>query len=291
MTIYVNVACRKARAIGMTRSKHHRSGTIATRSRDKPGKRTTKITVGGIRKAGRIRKDGRWRSTIEGWEQPDHNKVQVLPEPIVDEIARITGIRPSMRIDFRASLDEIFWVAFIRGTIDGLSRVPTPAVHLNKIAETARKLLRYLMQLEQTNSFELNGVTHLVMPRVLLRAGLKGDEYANLISGLTNCADTAEAARLGVVRIETPAIQGSCPVIKARYANLLVLVCDLREVVCKAKGKLTLWRDPDSSEMRGTLPAVLNVLRPYIPDVIPKHISYRTLQRYHSFAAESADSV
>jgi hypothetical protein len=195
-----------------------------------------------------------------------------------------------MRLDFRTSLDEIFHAAFIRGSIDGLSRVPTPAVHLNKIAETARKLLRYLMQLEQTNSFELNGVTHLVLPRVLLRAGLNVDGYANFISGLTNCADAAEASRLGVI-INHPAMQSTGQVIKVRHANLLVLVRDLREVVCNAKGKLTLWRDPDSSEMRGKLPAVLNVLRPYLPDVIPEYISYRTLQRYHSFAAKSADSV
>jgi hypothetical protein len=36
---------------------------------------------------------------------------------------------------------------------------------------------------------------------------------------------------------------------------------------------------------------VLNVLRPYLPDVVPEYISYRTLQRYHSFAAKSADFV
>jgi hypothetical protein len=146
------------------------------------------------------------------------------------------------------------------------------------------------MQLEKTNSIELNGTTHLVLPRVLLRAGLNADAYAGLVSGLTNLADTAKAARLGVI-INHPAMQSSRPVVKARHTNLLILVRDLCEVVCKAKGKLTLWRDPHSSELRGTLPAVLNVLRPYLRDVIPEHISYRTLQRYHSFAAKTADSV
>jgi hypothetical protein len=304
-------------------SKRHRSSAI-TKGQDKRAARTKEITS-----PGRTWQDDGWRPAIEWLGQPaekrnleeGHDEVEyaLLPEPIVDEIARITGIRPGMRLDFRASLTETCRAAFTRALVEHLSRIRTPTVLLNRIAETARKLFRYLMQLEQTDSIELDAIIGLILPRVLLRARfnpstrelevgcdrswafLNVREYADLISGLTSCADAARgklslpeaARRIGVgVKIKSPVFQKSRRVISARHVNLPFLVRDLRElIVCTAKGRLTLWRDPGSSEMRGTLPAVLNVLRPYLSDVIPEHISYRTLQRYHSFAAKSADFV
>jgi hypothetical protein len=313
---------RNARATGMTRSKH-RSGATATKNRDKSAARTKKI-----RPSERIRKDDGWRSATEWLGQPGagaHRQSVLeadveygpLPESIVVEIARITGVRPSMRLDFRASLTETCRDAFTRALLDHLSGIRTPTVLLNRIAESARKLFRYLIQLEQTDFTALDDVICLILPRVLLRARfnpsttqlevgcdrswafLNVHEYADLISGLTSCADVArrklslpEAARrigVGVVKIKPPAVQGNRPVTKVLHPNLAVFVRDLRElIVYKGKGNLTLWRDPVSSETKGTLPAVLNVLRPYLPDVVPEHISYRTLQRYHSSAAKSA---
>jgi hypothetical protein len=44
----------------------------------------------------------------------------------------------------------------------------------------------------------------------------------------------------------------------------------------RATGKLTLYQA--EGEARGTLPAVLELLRPFLPDVIPVHLPYETLR-------------
>jgi hypothetical protein len=47
-------------------------------------------------------------------------------------------------------------------------------------------------------------------------------------------------------------------------------------IVQKAQGKLTLRKD--ANDIRGTLPAVLEILRPYLPEIIPVMLPYETLR-------------
>jgi hypothetical protein len=47
-------------------------------------------------------------------------------------------------------------------------------------------------------------------------------------------------------------------------------------IVQEAQGKLTLRKDVN--DIRGTLPAVLEILRPYLPEVIPVMLPYETLR-------------
>ena len=56
-------------------------------------------------------------------------------------------------------------------------------------------------------------------------------------------------------------------------------------IVDRARGKLTLY--VDGGEIRGTLPAVLEVLRPYMPDVIPVKLPYETLRDIRKSAREA----
>jgi hypothetical protein len=48
-------------------------------------------------------------------------------------------------------------------------------------------------------------------------------------------------------------------------------------IIVRAKGKLTLWQD--SGELKGTLPDVLELLRPLLPGVLPEKMNFSTLHR------------
>jgi hypothetical protein len=54
-----------------------------------------------------------------------------------------------------------------------------------------------------------------------------------------------------------------------------------REIVKKGGGTLTLSEDALSGRPTGTLPKVLEILRPYLPGVVPEHpgLSRKTLER------------
>jgi hypothetical protein len=63
---------------------------------------------------------------------------------------------------------------------------------------------------------------------------------------------------------------------KNRAFNFLIAVL-YRVIVVEAQGSLTLWQD--AGDLKGTLPLVLEVLRPYIPGVLPVKIPFSTLHR------------
>jgi hypothetical protein len=63
---------------------------------------------------------------------------------------------------------------------------------------------------------------------------------------------------------------------KNRALNFLVAAL-YRVIVVEAQGSLTLWQD--AGDLKGTLPVVLDVLRPYIPGVLPVRIPFSTLHR------------
>ena len=66
---------------------------------------------------------------------------------------------------------------------------------------------------------------------------------------------------------------------------LRMLILDLQvSIVQGAQGKLTLRKD--GTDIRGTLPAVLEILRPYLPDVIPVMLPYTTLRDMRKSAQE-----
>jgi membrane-bound ClpP family serine protease len=67
---------------------------------------------------------------------------------------------------------------------------------------------------------------------------------------------------------------------------LRMLILDLyRSVVEQGRGKLTLRRDVD--DIKGTLPAVLAILRPFLPKVIPVKIPYKTLRNARKSAGQA----
>jgi hypothetical protein len=64
------------------------------------------------------------------------------------------------------------------------------------------------------------------------------------------------------------------------------LILDLHyAIVDRARGKLTLYGG--GGQIRGTLPAVLEILRPYLPEVIPMKLPYETLRDIRKSAREA----
>jgi hypothetical protein len=234
-----------------------------------------------------------------------------LPYEVTDAIAHATKIQAVSQRHFRAALTEICEDIYERDAFHIALDAAQPLVLLNRVAKNARQLSRDLFRVAQSGCVILDGTLLALLPRVLLKARLNTTtdkievgcarswvflddyRYADLLSGLADCASVAakkmpmaEAARrLGVgIRIKPRAIaalKAAAPPTKVRNVLLHVLVQGLHAlIVDKAHGKLTLWNDPEDIGPKGTLPAVLTILRPYLPDVVPARLNYKTLYRY-----------
>ncbi|MDR3483577.1 MAG: hypothetical protein P4M05_01515 [Bradyrhizobium sp.] len=234
-----------------------------------------------------------------------------LPYEATDAIAHVTKIQSVSQRHFRAALTEICDDIYSRDSFHSALDAPRPLVLLNRVAKSARQLSTDLFRVAQSGCVLLDGTLLALLPRVLLKARLNTTtnkievgcdrswvflddyRYADLLSGLADCASVAaekmpmaEAARrLGVrIRIKPEAIaalKATAPPTKVRNVLLHVLVQGLHAlIVDKAHGKLTLWNDPEDTGPKGTLPAVLKILRRYLPDVVPVTLNYKTLRRY-----------
>jgi hypothetical protein len=65
---------------------------------------------------------------------------------------------------------------------------------------------------------------------------------------------------------------------KHNALHLLIEGLYLR-IVVEARGKLTLWQDSVNFCLKGTLPDVLELLRPHLPGILPKKMNFSTLHR------------
>ena len=72
------------------------------------------------------------------------------------------------------------------------------------------------------------------------------------------------------------------PVLRRLILNLYI------SIVERAQGKLTLYGG--SGKAKGTLPGVLEILRPYLPEVIPAKLPYETLRDIRKSALEAQRS-
>jgi hypothetical protein len=72
------------------------------------------------------------------------------------------------------------------------------------------------------------------------------------------------------------------PRFSSRHVSLINLIGRLFDlIVVEAGGKLTLWHEVTHDELKGTLPTVLDILRPILPHTIPdrQKLHYSTLNR------------
>jgi hypothetical protein len=91
-------------------------------------------------------------------------------------------------------------------------------------------------------------------------------------------AQTRLLAKLSAVAAATPEQQNL-----RRPPSLQRLIEALYvKIVVRANGKLTLWQDltnDTNDRLMGTLPGVLRLLRPFMPDTVPRNLNFSMLQR------------
>ena len=81
------------------------------------------------------------------------------------------------------------------------------------------------------------------------------------------------------------------PLNSVKHRGLTFLIHALyKRIVEEAQGELTLWED-SAGDLKGTLPALLDMLRPYLPGVLPKKLTFSTLYRVLAKAKKSRLSV
>jgi hypothetical protein len=242
-----------------------------------------------------------------------------LPDDVALKIAAATEIRRSIPMtEFRAALAGMCGEVSSQCQFISLLKARRPVVALlNRVARTTRQLSDDLARLSRSESVTLDGFLVAIFPHMLLKshtqevlraeaegvvevdgdrryAFLDSEVHAYLLSGLALCAEVAAdkmsmsevGQRLGVnIRFNQERYEEwrrkHRNVPSVRNVPLRLLITRLRTlIVDQANGQLTLWNGPRGGRPNGTLPDVLAILRPYLPDVIPAKMNYRTLYRY-----------
>jgi hypothetical protein len=141
-----------------------------------------------------------------------------------------------------------------------LSKSPTPKEkkQIKQVAKMAKGLEFSIQLLEEAALRRLNSEYWIMPP---------------LLKEIRALADGAHAASLSKKKGVPHRPRES---FKNRGFQFLITVL-YRDIVVEAQGSLTLWQD--DGDLKGTLPLVLDVLRPYIPGVLPVRIPFSTLHR------------
>lgn len=256
-----------------------------------------------------------WRKADEllgaSWcsKQEADAEVFEMPHDVAREVAAVTRVEAVPIDEFQSTLARICREVSSRATWISLIKTRAPLALLNRVSRAASQLSRDLMRLKDGENKSLDGNLIALFPRVIVRARadrgkievaecswtlLQCIEYAHLLAGLAACAQVAASKADGVeigrhlgVRLTfneeryQEFRRSSQYLSSVRNEPLCVLILQLRDLIVReGQGKLSLWNDPVGGGVNGTLPAVLKILRPYLPDTIPVKLNYRTLHRY-----------
>ena len=146
------------------------------------------------------------------------------------------------------------------------------AVGLGFFKSPMPKEIKQLRQVAQMAEALHSGI-QLLEGSALMRLESK---YFALLPILKEIRALADAARSASLRKKEEVSHRPPKSFKSRGFELLIHGL-YRLIVVKAQGTLTLWQD--AGDLKGTLPLVLEVVRPYIPGILPVNISFSTLHR------------
>lgn len=217
--------------------------------------------------------------------QCDGNNNVVLSPPHIPQMA--TGAREWIGLDQQRALSEIIHLACVTAdrTIDELGSEVSMAVERALSDHRIRSLkLRKEMRVPFRRIAQLRSQ--------LLKALDELDDEVFRASGV----ERVSVVGLLAVLLDVPLRYLAASQPKNRVSNrprgstknpiLRRLICDLYvSLVESAGGKLTLY--VNQGEIRGTLPAILEILRPYLPKVIPVKLPYETLRDIRKSAREA----
>jgi hypothetical protein len=195
------------------------------------------------------------------WENP-----RILIDLLL-RIAIVVGARNPMALHKRT---------FSRYPMDIVSLLDTVVRedYMQKIKydRFTRKQIRQLQRVAQIATELENAINHLEEP-----ARLRLQVFGSLKAPLDEIHKLVEASR----SVAQPQKKKNShrPVSTFKHSALNVLVEGLCRFVVEAKGKLTLWQDSATGELKGTLPEVLELLRPLLPGILPEKMHFSTLHR------------
>lgn len=131
---------------------------------------------------------------------------------------------------------------------------------IKRVAEISQELERSINTLDEPARFRLkNGYKRAALP-------------------LGEIRDLVEAAQSTPIPIEKKASNRPVHSFKSRSLELLIHGL-YRLIVVDAQGELTLWEDRGAGRLKGSLPAVLELLRPQLNGILPGSIPFSTLHR------------
>jgi hypothetical protein len=202
-------------------------------------------------------------TVLEPWEKWESAN---LPAEVLDRIATIVNARnpvalrrrtfPTHPMDAALILTAaVFQVHLQRLRFDSPTRKQIKQI--KEVAKIAEKLECSIQILEQPTLFRLENAYRQKLP----------------LDGIHSLAEAARSAS------EQKKKDSHRPSRAFKNRGLHFLIEALYGLVVEqAEGELTLWQD-SAGDLKGTLPAVLEVLRPYIPGLLPNKMHFSNLHR------------
>jgi hypothetical protein len=190
----------------------------------------------------------------------------LLPEIVLDQIVHTAGIPQELQAIGRRLVQFYVDCAFeeykyrLRGT-------PTPPrSELKRVAQLSKELAETLAALSR-------GV-------YALELYFKGDggAFGSLLKFELTLRTLSDAA----VRLMSPSKRTDAhrPRFSVKNPTFHHLVQGLYSAIVKnSQGRFAVRKSSTSGELKGTAPAVLNLLQPYLPDIVPRKLAYSTLRR------------
>jgi hypothetical protein len=166
---------------------------------------------------------------------------------------------------------------------DRRKKIGAPLIRIARVARQTEKLLNAVQQLEPELRLRLTASLTVEEEDDFLKRGENwlpyvGTEVVPYEHELRRFAELARRAAVTPKRTVSHR-----PRFSSRYVSLINLIGHLYDlIVVEAGGELTLWADAAHDDvLKGTLPTILELLRPILPHTIPdrENLNYSTLSR------------
>jgi hypothetical protein len=212
---------------------------------------------------------GRGASSSPIWKPSEPWENASIPIDLLHRIAIVVGAQNPMALQKRTfpthPMDIVLFLVAVVGE-DYKQKL--------KYDRSARKQIRQIKRVGQIAIELENAINHLEEPaRLRLQ-----NAYGSLKAPIDEISKLVEATRSAAQPQKKK--DSHRPLHTFKHGALNFLVEGLYfDIVVGAKGKLTLWQDSATGKLKGTLPEVLELLRPHLPGILPEKMHFSTLHR------------